>query len=357
MSIPIALQVETRRAEEQQQARCNLKSDGYKTTTFAILGAGSWGTAVAVHLAKAGNRVLLWGRDAKQMAHMREHRENALYLPGIPLPSLITPRDDLQYCLKMAEEVCLAVPSHAFSELCKQITPPAQGFFWLTKGLDPKINLPFSDFIERKFGANYPCAILSGPSFAKEVAAGLPTALVLASKQPAYQQRLLAYLHQGAIRVYLSQDMRGVQLCGAVKNVLAIACGMSDGLCFGANAVAALITRGLTEMKRLGMAFGGVEQTFMGLAGLGDLVLTCTDNQSRNRRFGLALGKGQDAEEIKASIGQVVEGFYNVGQVLSLAKQYQVEMPICEAVYQVLHQKRTAKEAAEQLMSRAPTDE
>jgi glycerol-3-phosphate dehydrogenase (NAD(P)+) len=328
-----------------------------KPCVFAILGAGSWGTAVGLHLATAGHRVLLWGRSEKQIKHMQIARENARYLPGQNLPELIEPTVDLNLCLTEADEICLAVPSHAFAELCSQLLPPPQGFFWITKGLDPETNLPFSELVAAKFGKNYPCAVLSGPSFAKEVAKGLPTALTLASNQKAYQQRLLNHFHGDAMRVYLSQDLLGVQLCGAIKNVLAIACGISDGLQFGANAKAALITRGLAEMKRLGLVMGGLEQTFVGLAGLGDLVLTCTDNQSRNRRFGLELGLGRDCQQAIASIGQVVEGYHNAAQVLFLAKRHQVDMPICEAVYQVLHGERTAQEAALQLMRRAPSSQ
>jgi glycerol-3-phosphate dehydrogenase (NAD(P)+) len=324
---------------------------------FAILGAGSWGTAVAIHLATAGHRVLLWGRNSAQIREMCAKKENTRYLPNLPLPALITPTEDLQACLREAQEVCIAVPSHAFSELCDSMPAPKMGLFWLTKGLDPKTNFPFSNLISKKYGEHYPCAVLSGPSFAKEVAIGLPTALTLASNQVAYQQRLMSYFHQSSMRIYTSQDMIGVQLCGAIKNVLAIACGISDGLNFGANAKAALITRGLVEMKRLGLIMGGAEQTFIGLAGLGDLVLTCTDNQSRNRRFGLALGQGSAPEQAILSIGQVVEGFQNASQVISLANQHQIEMPICQAVLDILHGKVTPKQAAIQLMQRAPSSQ
>lgn len=323
-------------------------------STFAILGAGSWGTAVAIHLATAGHRVQLWGRNRAQIQEMHQKRENTRYLPSIHLPDLIIPTEDLNTCLREAQEVCIAVPSHAFSELFDHITPSKAGLFWITKGLDPKTNLPFSELISQKFGDEYPCAVLSGPSFAKEVAMGLPTALTLASNQLTYQQRLMHAFHQHAMRIYTTQDMVGVQLCGAIKNVLAIACGISDGLNFGANAKAALITRGLVEMKRLGLIMGGAEQTFVGLAGLGDLVLTCTDNQSRNRRFGLALGQGKDSKQAIVDIGQVVEGFQNASQVISLANQHHVEMPICQAVLDILHGKVTPKEAAIQLMQRAP---
>nr|MBA2652402.1 NAD(P)-dependent glycerol-3-phosphate dehydrogenase [Tatlockia sp.] len=203
----------------------------------------------------------------------------------------------------------------------------------------------------------YPIAIISGPSFASEVANFLPTALTLASNNLTYQKSIQTLLHRSNLRVYLSSDLIGVQLCGAVKNVLAIACGISDGLGFGANAKAALITRGLAEMTRLGIKMGAREETFMGLAGVGDLVLTCTDNQSRNRRFGLELGNGVDLVEAERKIGQVVEGKYNAAQIVKLAEQAQVEMPICTQVNALLEGQITPQQATINLMTRSPRDE
>ncbi|OGV25684.1 MAG: glycerol-3-phosphate dehydrogenase [Legionellales bacterium RIFCSPHIGHO2_12_FULL_37_14] len=321
---------------------------------FAILGAGSWGSAIAMHLARCGHKVFLWGNIAKQIDEMLSTRENSAYLPGFKLPPAITPTYDLTEAVTNADEIGIAVPSHAFKEVFSAIKPSPERIFWLTKGLDPDTNLPFSHYIMEKRGKDYPCAIFSGPSFAKEVAQGLPTALTLASNNISYQHSLMQAFHQGSMRIYLSEDMLGVQLCGAIKNVLAIACGISDGLGYGANARSAIITRGLNEMKRLGMAMHGLEQTFYGLAGVGDLILTCTDNLSRNRRFGIEVGKGRSIAESIKSVGQVVEGQQNAKQIISLAKLHQITMPICEAVLDVINQHISPREAGNKLMSRVP---
>lgn len=319
--------------------------------TIAILGAGSWGTAVAIHLATYGNRVLLWGKDPLQMAQMQAQRCNQRYLPQHLFPASLIPITDLVTC-QQADELIIAVPSHAFAEILNQLQPPSQGISWLTKGLDFNSNKLLSTLVTERWGDHYPLAIISGPSFAHEVAQGLPTALTLASNQANYQLRMQKLLHHKNLRVYLSEDIIGIQLCGAVKNVLAIACGISDGLGFGANAKAALITRGLAEMQRLGIALGAKEETFLGLGGVGDLVLTCTDNQSRNRRFGLQLGLGAAIAAAEKEIGQVVEGKHNAAQVCNLAETYQVDMPICQQINHLLKGMVTPQQAAINLMSR-----
>ncbi|MDI9819125.1 MULTISPECIES: NAD(P)H-dependent glycerol-3-phosphate dehydrogenase [unclassified Legionella] len=328
-----------------------------KKTTIAILGAGSWGTAVAIHLANCGNRVLLWGHTPQHVHAMTDQRTNQRYLPDIPFPETLEPVASLEQCLAQSTEIIIAVPSHAFANLLSQLPKPAHGLAWLTKGIDPASYKLLSELVAERFGQSFPIAIISGPSFAKEVADFLPTALTLASNNPAYQKSIQAILHQNNLRVYLSNDIIGVQLCGAVKNVLAIACGISDGLGYGANAKAALITRGLAEMRRLGIKMGAREETFMGLAGVGDLVLTCTDNQSRNRRFGLHLGRGANLVEAESQIGQVVEGKHNASQICSLAKKFQVDMPICFQVHALLQGKMTAKQAANDLIKRSPPEE
>lgn len=322
-----------------------------KHPTLAILGAGSWGTAIAIHLATAKHHVLLWGPDPKIMAAMANTKHNAAYLPDISFPNTLHPTADLARCLNEADEVCIAVPSHAFRIVLEQLPhPPKRGLIWLTKGLDPGTQLLLSQVVKLRWGETYPCAILSGPSFAQELAKALPTAITLACDHTDYQQTLLNYFQHHSLRIYLTQDLIGVQICGAMKNIMAIACGMSDGLGFGANAKAALITRGLAEMRRLGIAMGAMDHTFMGLAGLGDLVLTCTDDQSRNRRFGLALGRGVSLKQALAQLKQVVEGCQNVSQVLSLAKRHNTVLPICESVQQVLSEKMQPAEAATYLM-------
>lgn len=331
---------------------------------IAILGAGSWGTAVAIHLANCGFSTLLWTHRPEHATQMIDHRINEQYLPEVHFPTGLFPTSSLEHCLTHSQEIILAVPSHAFADLLFQINSITKNFSstfpglsWLTKGIDPTSHQLLSQLVSNQFGANFPIVIISGPSFAKEVAKGLPTALTLASNNFPYQKTLQSYLHHSSIRAYLSTDIIGVQLCGAVKNILAIACGISDGLGYGANAKAALITRGLTEMTRLGVSMGAQEKTFTGLAGVGDLVLTCTDDQSRNRRFGLQLGRGTSIKEAQKQINQVIEGKENAIQVCSLAQQFQIEMPICFQVKAVLEGKSSPEEAVISLMQRTPGEE
>lgn len=328
-----------------------------KNSTIAILGAGSWGTAVAIHLAKSGNRVMLWGHNPQHVREMLQLNCNPQYLPSSQFPNSLTPTLQLAECLEQANKLIIAVPSHAFTYLLTQISKPQEGIAWLTKGVDPLSHKLLSEIVAEHWGENFPVAIISGPSFAQEVANFLPTALTLASNNLTYQKSIQAILHHSNLRVYLSSDVIGVQLCGAVKNVLAIACGISDGLGFGANTKAALITRGLAEMTRLGIQMGAKEETFMGLAGVGDLVLTCTDNQSRNRRFGLQVGNGTNLLEAERQIGQVVEGKHNAAQICALAAQYRVEMPICTQVNALLQGQVTAQQATMNLMNRSPREE
>ncbi len=328
-----------------------------KKTKIAILGAGSWGTAIAIHLAKNGNQVMLWGHNPQHVQDMMQQHCNQRYLPSILFPDLLTPIIELADCLAQAGEIIIAVPSHAFAGLLAQITKPSHGLAWLTKGVDPVSHQLLSQLVAQHWGETFPTAVISGPSFAKEVANFLPTAVTLAANNLAYQKTIRALLHHSNLRVYLSNDLIGVQLCGAVKNVLAIACGISDGLGYGANAKAALITRGLAEMSRLGTQMGAREETFMGLAGVGDLVLTCTDDQSRNRRFGLYLGRGIKLIEAEKQIGQIVEGKYNAAQICYLANQYAVEMPICSQVNSLLQGQITPQQAVANLMSRSPKEE
>lgn len=324
---------------------------------IAILGAGSWGTAVAIHLANCNHDVLLWGHHSSHIEQMIQDRQNARYLPAILFPDNLKPVSDLDSCIDQAEYIFLAVPSHAFGEVLFRLPKPTWGLAWLTKGVDPKTHQLLSQLVASKWGEDFPIAVVSGPSFAKEVAQFLPTALTLAGNNLDYQKSIQSLLHQKNIRVYMSNDVVGIQLCGAIKNVLAIACGISDGLGYGANAKAALITRGLAEMTRLGIKMGARDETFRGLAGLGDLVLTCTDNQSRNRRFGLQIGQGLSIEESEKLIGQVVEGKHNARHVCYLASKFNSEMPICYQVNELLNEKLTPAQAAYNLMTRDPKEE
>jgi glycerol-3-phosphate dehydrogenase (NAD(P)+) len=323
---------------------------------ITVLGAGSYGTALAICLARNGHQTLLWGRDASQVEDMANARENSKYLAGCSFPETLALTSDLIAAVQASENILVVVPSHAFGDMLKQIKPALKEdvrIAWATKGLDPQSGDLLQTVARDILGDELALAVLSGPTFAKEMAAGLPTAISLSSTDKVFAFELSDLLHcEKCFRVYPNKDFIGVQLGGAVKNVIAIGAGMADGIGFGANARTALITRGLAEMTRLGMALGADSATFMGMAGLGDLVLTCTDNQSRNRRFGLALGQGTDVDKAMADIGQVVEGYRNTKEVRMLAQRVGVEMPIVEQVYQVLYQDKAAKLAAADLLSR-----
>jgi glycerol-3-phosphate dehydrogenase (NAD(P)+) len=321
----------------------------------AVLGAGSWGTALAIHLARQGHAVRLWGRDAPAMAAMAKARCNHRYLPDALFPPGLESTADLAAALEHAACWLVAVPSNAFREVLAALAPyrdAAPVLVWATKGLEEHSGQWLHQVVAEELGVGFPCAVISGPSFAKEVARGLPTALTVASTTPGVAERVADWFHGERMRVYLSDDVLGVQLGGAFKNVLAIAAGISDGLGFGANARAALITRGLAELMRLGEAAGARRETLMGLSGLGDLVLTCTDDQSRNRRLGLALGRGQDLESALAEIGQAVEGARTARMAVSKAAELGVDMPICHQVHRVLYVGRSAIEAVGELLGR-----
>ncbi|TPH17757.1 NAD(P)H-dependent glycerol-3-phosphate dehydrogenase [Litorilituus lipolyticus] len=323
---------------------------------ITVLGAGSYGTALAICLARNGHQTLLWGRDSTHVEQMVATRENAKYLPGCTFPESLHLVSNLAEAVQASDKILLVVPSHAFGNMLKQIKPLLRAdvkIAWATKGLDPESGDLLQTVAQKELGEDVSLAVLSGPTFAKEMAAGLPTAISLSSNDEAFVAEVSDLLHcEKRFRVYSNTDFIGVQLGGAVKNVIAIAAGIADGIGFGANARTALITRGLAEMTRLGLALNAQPATFMGMAGLGDLVLTCTDNQSRNRRFGLALGQGLEVEQAMTDIGQVVEGYRNTKEVYMLAQRNSVEMPIIEQVYQVLYQGKDAKLAAADLLSR-----
>lgn len=323
-------------------------------TSIALIGAGSFGTAIAIHLARAGHVVRLYSHDTQHISEMTQARCNTRYLPDVLFPETLHLYHDLHACLAQADQLLIAVPSHAFASVLSQLPQQIPHLSWLTKGIDPNTHRLLSDLVRERFGDSLPIAVISGPSFAKEVAAGLPTALVIAGNDATHIRTLQTLFHYDKMRIYLSDDYVGVQWCGTIKNILAIACGVSDGLHFGANAKAALITRGLTEMQRLGRFFHADPDTFLGLAGLGDLVLTCTDNQSRNRRFGLLLGEGLTPNAAEKQIGQVVEGAHNAAQIAALAQRHQIDMPICQAVHALLTAQMTPAQAVLLLMNRPP---
>ncbi|TAN46763.1 MAG: NAD(P)-dependent glycerol-3-phosphate dehydrogenase [Methylococcaceae bacterium] len=328
--------------------------------SIAILGAGSWGTALALTAARNGHRVVLWGHNAQHMADMAASCCNSRYLPDTPLPESLTLTADLASAVAGADFLLLAVPSHAFRATLERLHAfhtAGTTIAWATKGLDPDSGGLLQQTVAEVFSPDTAMALLSGPTFAREVAQGLPTAITLAANQPVFAERLARIFHSPTFRVYTSSDLIGAQLGGAVKNVLAIAAGISDGLGYGANTRAALVTRGLAEMMRLGQALGAHSETLMGLAGLGDLVLTCTDNQSRNRRMGLALGQNQTQAEALAGIGQEVEGVAAAREVYRLAQCHGVEMPITEQVYHVLHEGLAPEAAVYNLLNREPKAE
>ncbi|CFR23044.1 NAD(P)H-dependent glycerol-3-phosphate dehydrogenase [Yersinia kristensenii] len=329
--------------------------------SMTVIGAGSYGTALAITLARNGHQVVLWGHDPKHIQTLQQDRCNQAFLPDVPFPDTLLLETDLACALAASRDVLVVVPSHVFGAVLNQLKPhlrPDARIVWATKGLEAETGRLLADVAREVLGESIPLAVVSGPTFAKELAAGLPTAIALASTDAQFSEDLQQLLHCGkSFRVYSNPDFIGVQLGGAVKNVIAIGAGMSDGIGFGANARTALITRGLAEMTRLGAALGADPSTFMGMAGLGDLVLTCTDNQSRNRRFGIMLGQGLGVQEAQDKIGQVVEGYRNTKEVLALAQRYGVEMPITEQIYQVLYSHKNAREAALTLLGRTKKDE
>lgn len=320
---------------------------------IAVLGAGSWGTALALLLVRNGHRVRLWDHFSEHIAALVRDRVNSRYLPDFPLPRKLEPSADLAATIEGVTDILVVVPSHVFQALLEELRPliaAEQRLIWATKGL---VNGRLLHEVAAEIiGVDRPLAAVSGPSFAGEVAALLPTAVTVASPSQAYAQVVAGYLHSSRFRAYTSQDMVGVGLGGAVKNVLAVAAGIADGLGFGANGRSALITRGLAEMMRLGETLGADRETFMGLAGVGDLVLTCTDNQSRNRRMGLALAQGLGQQRAMEEIGQVVEGVRTTKEVWAMARTHGVDMPITEQTYRVLYEDRSPREAVRDLLIR-----
>ncbi|MCF7222855.1 NAD(P)H-dependent glycerol-3-phosphate dehydrogenase [Marilutibacter chinensis] len=322
---------------------------------IAVLGAGSWGTALASLAARHGHPTVLWGRDADAVAAINERHENPRYLPGHPLPDNLSATTDIARALHGAGMVLVVVPSHAFAEILRALAPhrpDGAGVAWATKGFEPGSGRFLHEVAGEVLGPGVPLAVVTGPSFAKEVVAGLPTALTVHSDDAGFAQQVADTLHGPAFRAYTGDDMVGAELGGAMKNVLAVATGVADGMELGLNARAGLITRGLNEMLRLNQAIGGKAETLMGLAGLGDLVLTCTGDLSRNRRLGLALGRGQSIADAVREIGQVVESVQTADEVMRQAERHGVELPISSAVRAVLHGEITPADGLRQLLAR-----
>jgi glycerol-3-phosphate dehydrogenase (NAD(P)+) len=322
---------------------------------IAVLGAGSWGTALAIQCARAGRRTRLWGRDAAHVATLARERRNQRYLGQAEFPASLTPVASLTEALDGVADALVAVPSDGFRALLIEMRPllaPPARLCWATKGFELGSGKLPNEVAHEVFGPGRSVAVLSGPTFAREVGAGLPTAMTIASTELEYAERLARDLSTPTFRAYISGDITGVEVGGAVKNVFAIGAGLCDGLGFGANTRVALITRGLLEMMRLGVTLGAQRETFMGLAGLGDLVLTCTDDHSRNRRFGLALARGMSVDAALSEIGQVVEGYHAARALRGVAARQGVAMPISEGIYGVLYEQLAAEELVRGMMTR-----
>lgn len=325
---------------------------------ITVLGAGAWGTALAISLVQR-HQVSLWARNIEQIADMRTSRENQRYLPDIPLPQELKLESDLDLALQDTAMIVVAVPISALRDTLSKIAllPQPVPVIWLCKGFETETALLPHQIVTAILPESFPRAVLSGPSFAQEVAHGLPTALVLASEDKEFAREAAQTLHNSRLRIYTSNDVVGVEVGGAVKNVLAIAAGISDGMGFGYNTRAALLTRGLSEMTRLGIKLGGRAETLGGLSGVGDLILTCTGDLSRNRKVGLLLAKQHALPYILRELGHVAEGVYSVQAVHQLVRTLGVDMPICEAVYRILYEQVEAASAVEELLSRIPDTE
>ena len=322
---------------------------------LAVLGGGAWGTALALQLARLGHPVRLWVRSEQQAKAIQASRCNARYLPGIELADGIEVTDSLEAAVASAAQVLVATPSHAFGETINNILPLIDkniGLAWACKGFEPKTGRFLHEVAQSMVGEDRPLALISGPSFAQEVARGLPTAVTVAANDAEFGALWANLLHGASFRAYYTEDLVGAELGGALKNVMAVACGLADGLGLGLNTRAALITRGLAEMIRLGEALGAQTKTLIGLAGVGDLVLTCTGDLSRNRRFGVMLGEGMSVEEAILQIGQVVEGVNTAQEAMRLAKRHSVDMPITEQVFGVVHQGWSPAKGVQVLLER-----
>jgi glycerol-3-phosphate dehydrogenase (NAD(P)+) len=329
-------------------------------TSIAVLGAGSFGTALAIHLARRGSPTPLCGRDAARMAEIEQARENKRYLPGCALPVALRALSDLGEALAGSDDVLIATPSHALRETLTMLKPllrSGHGVACASKGFEPGSGRLVHEVIADELGENWPLAVISGPTFAKELGIGLPTAVTVASVDASYARKIAERLHGDGFRAYTADDVVGVEIGGAVKNVMAIGVGIADGLGLGANTRAAMITRGLAEIMRLGEKVGARTETLIGLAGLGDLVLTCTDNQSRNRRLGLLLAQGRTLEQATAEIQQVVEGVKAAPEVMRLARRHSVDMPISDAVSRVITGELSPVQAVRAVATRPPKAE
>lgn len=330
-----------------------------KKSTVALFGAGSWGTALAMQLARNGSIVNLWGHQAEHINSLISSNENAVYLPGITLDSNIKPTASIEECLQKADVVLIAIPSKAFRAFLKSLKPFIDSdisIFWASKGFEIESGKLLHELVAEELpGHSY--GVISGPTFASEVAKGMPAAITCAGNDDTKTKYFASLLHGSRFRCYTSDDVIGVELGGALKNILAIAVGTADGLGFGANTRAALMTRGLAEIMRLGKELGARQETLMGLSGLGDLILTCTDDQSRNRRFGLAIGQGKTVEQAVVEVKQTVEGLRATKAIYLMAQAMSIELPIMEQTYHVLYDNKNPRDAVKALEDRPQRSE
>ena len=325
---------------------------------IAVVAAGAWGTALAITFS-AKHQVTLWTREEDVTREMLAERENRRFLPGFPFPESLQIGTNFAAAVGDAELLVLAAPLIGFRPTLRALRETGQikPLIWVCKGLEAGTAKLPHQVVTEELGDDFPCAVLTGPSFAEEVAKGLPLAITLASRNTEFARAMALELHSARFRIYANDDLVGAEVGGAVKNVMAIATGICDGLGFGFNARAALMTRGLAEIARLGVALGGQPSTFMGLAGMGDLLLTCTGDLSRNRQVGLALAKGKKLPQILADLGHIAEGVSTAREVARLATELGIEMPITQAVNAILHHDVPAAQAVEQLLSRDPKAE
>jgi glycerol-3-phosphate dehydrogenase (NAD(P)+) len=325
------------------------------THRIGVIGSGSWGTALGVHLANTGHEVRLWARDADLAGEMTALRENRVYLPGVTLPVSLSPTPDLRVALDSAQFVVVAVPSHGVRDIARLLNhhmPDGCAIVSATKGLEEASLLRMSQVLRQELTSAGDIVVLSGPSFASELARTLPTALVAAGDSPAVVEAVMAHFRSPALRLYGSSDVVGVELGGSLKNIIAISAGVVEGLGLGHNALAALITRGLAELSRLAVALGAHRDTLAGLAGLGDLVLTCTGDLSRNRKVGIALARGQSLNDILAGTKMVAEGVRTTEAALALSAQHGIELPIAREMSDVLGGRTDPQTAIRNLMGR-----
>lgn len=325
-------------------------------TRIAVFGAGSWGTALAIQLSRnPNNEVVMWGHEAEHVSNLTRQKENSEFLPGVKLPDNLLLTSDIAAAAQGIHFALIVVPSYAFNEFLDRLKIELSSdvaIFWATKGFDLASGQLLHTMVEDKF-PKHPYGIISGPTFATEVAQNLPTAITCAGNDEELTRQFAECLHYDHFRCYTSDDVIGVEVGGALKNILAIAVGAIDGLGLGANTRSALMTRGLSEMMRFGLQAGGKQETFMGLAGLGDMILTCTDDQSRNRRFGLAIGRGADRAQAEKDIGQTVEGVRAARAIADIIKKQNLDLPIMQKVCEVLFEGKNPMMAISELENRS----